>query len=355
MKRITLLLAIFVALMIFVACGGNNDNAPNNDTSNDTTTNGTVDNDVTTGGTITAPESHHINMAVLPGPSAIGSLLLMDAAVVDNDAVINTYNIQVLGSPEEVGPMLAQGLIDIAAVPTNMASVLYNNLPDGVTVLALSTMGVLHILDTTGEISSMEDLRGRTIHLSGMGAAPELALNYVLTMNNLEPNVDVYLEFHGEQPQIAALLSQGVAEIALLPEPFATTVLMQNEHVSHALDLTEEWGRVQPDYGLVMTAIVVRNAFLAENPQAIENFLNDFAHSISFVQNNVDGAAALAVEFGIIPNENIANQAIPRTNQVFITGADMERYIMGYLTVLHGQLPQSVGGSLPSENFFYRP
>lgn len=300
----------------------------------------------------TTVESYNINMVVLPGPSAIGSLWLMDAG---EDQVINNYNIQILGSPEEVGPMLAQGLVDIAAVPTNMASVLYNNLPGGVTMLALSTMGVLHILDTTGEIASIEDLRGRTVHLSGMGAAPELAFNYVLTMNGLTPNVDVYLEFHGEQPQIAALLSQGVAEIALLPEPFATTVLMQNEHVTHALDLTDEWSRVQPDYGLVMTAIVVRNAFLSENPQAVLNFLEDFEKSIAFANDDVAGAADLAVEFEIIPNPVIAAQAIPRTNQVFITGAEMERYMMGYLNVLYSQIPQSVGGALPTDNFFHRP
>jgi len=311
------------ALAAFAACGNN---------------------DETTG-------SYHVNMAVLPGPSAIGSLWLMDA---DEDDVINTYNIQVLGAPEEVGPMLGQGLIDIAAVPTNMASVLYNNLPGGVSALALSTMGVLHILDTTGEIASIEDLRGRTVHLSGMGAAPEFVLNYVLTQNGLTPNVDVFLDFHGEQPQIAALLAQGAAEIALLPEPFATTVLMQNDHVSHALDLTEEWGKVA-DTGLVMTAIVARNAFLDENPQAVANFLNDFDLSIQFAQQNVIETADLAVEFGIIPNPNIAMQAIPRTNQVFIAGSEMESYIMGYLTVLYSQLPQSVGGTLPSDGFFHRP
>jgi NitT/TauT family transport system substrate-binding protein len=320
-----MLFAVIFSAIFLVACGGEEETNP-----------------------------EHINMAVLPGPSAIGSLWLMDAAANDGD-IINTYDIQVLGAPEEVGPMLAQGVIDIAAVPTNMASVLYNNLPGGVTVVALSTLGVLHILDTTGEIASVEDLRGRTIHLSGMGAAPEIALSYVLNMNGLVPNVDVTLEFHGEQPQIAALLAQGVAEIALLPEPFATTVLMQNEQVQHALDLTEEWRRVQPDYALVMTAIVVRNAFLQENPQAVVQFLRDFEQSINYVQNNVQGAAGLAVEFGIIPNEGIAANAIPRTNQVFITGAEMERSIMGYLQVLLEQNPASVGGSLPSDNFFHRP
>jgi len=300
-----------------------------------------------------AGPAYHVNMAVLPGPSALGALWLMDTAQAEQTQ--NSYNIQILGSPDEVVPMIVQGTVDIAAVPTNLAAVLHNNPNVDVTVLALSTMGVLHVIDTTGEIAAIADLEGRTVHLSGLGAAPELAFNYVLRQNGLEPGVSINLEFHAEQPQIAALMAEGIAEIALLPEPFATTVTMQNEAARHALDLTQEWNRVQPDYGLVMTAIIVRSEFLAENPRAIDIFLSEFEQSINFTNSNVAEAAALAVEFGIIPNEAIAAAAIPRSNQVFITGERMQSYLSGYLGVLYAQAPASIGGALPDDAFYFIP
>jgi NitT/TauT family transport system substrate-binding protein len=292
-------------------------------------------------------------MAVLPGPSALGALWLMDASL--SEETQNSYDIRVLGSPEEVVPMIVQGTVDIAAVPTNLASVLYNNPNLDITMLALSTMGVLHVVDTTGEIAAIADLEGRTVHLSGLGAAPELAFNYVLRQNGLEPGVNINLEFHAEQPQIAALMAEGIAEIALLPEPFATTVTMQNENARHALDLTQEWNRVQPDYGLVMTAIIVRSEFLAENPGAVSIFLGEYEQSINFVNSNVSEAAGLAVDFGLIPNEAIGLAAIPRSNQVFITGERMQNYTQGYLSVLYAQSPASIGGALPDEAFYFIP
>jgi len=304
-------------------------------------------------GETAASNPYHINMAVLPGPSALGALWLMDVA--QSEETQNSYDIQVLGSPDEVVPMIVQGTVDIAAVPTNLASVLHNNPNVDVTMLALSTMGVLHVVDTTGEINSITDLTGRTVHLSGMGAAPEFAFNYVLEQNNLVPGVNIYLEFHAEMPQIAALMAEGIAEIALLPEPFATTVTIQNENARHALDLTEEWNRVQPDYGLVMTSIIVRNEFLEAYPGAIDIFMAEYERSASFVNNNVDEAAALAVEFEIIPNPNIAALAIPRSNQVFITGERMRDYMQGYLSVLYAQAPASIGGALPDETFYFIP
>ena len=310
-------------------------------------------NGATSGNAPAAAEGSHINMTVLPGPSALGSLGLMSEAAEGNTQ--NTYNIQILGSPEEVVPMIVQGNVDIAAVPTNMASVLHNNPNVDVTVLGLSTMGVLHIVDTTGEIVTMADLTGRTVHLSGLGAAPEFVFNYVLRQNGLEPNVDVILEFVAEQPQIAALMAEGIAEIALLPEPFATTVTMQNENAVHALDLTQEWNMVQPDYGLVMTAIIVRSDFLAENPGAVNIFMTEYAQSVQFVNGNVEVAAQLAVDFGVIPNPAIAAAAIPRSNQVFITGAQMQSYMAGYLGVLYAELPASIGGAMPNEAFYFIP
>ena len=296
-------------------------------------------------------QTYAVNMTVLPGVSALGALWLIDAA--EGGSTQNIYNIDILGSPDEVPPRIVQGTVDIAAVPTNMASVLYNATGGEVTVLALSTMGVLHIVDATGEINTVQDLRGRSVALSGMGAAPEFAFNYVLRQNGLEPGVDVFLDFHAEQPQIAALLAQGAAQVALLPEPFATTVVLQNENLRHALDLTEEWSRVQPEYGLVMTAIIVRNEFLENNPGAVEIFLEEFEQSIAFINNNQQEAAELAVARGLIPNANIAAQAIPRSNQVFITGERMQRYLAGYLAVLYDQMPASIGGALPDEDFYF--
>ena len=297
------------------------------------------------------PNDVSLTIATPRGPAALGMLYLMEQS--QNDATIGNYAFYVVGSPDEIPPMLVRGDIDIAAVPPNMASILYNNPNLDLQVLAVPTMGVLHIVDTTGTISSVEDLRGRTIYSSGGGGTPEFILNHVLLGNGLTPGVDVDIVFRPEHTEIAALLESGMAEIAMLPEPFATTTVNRVDGLEYALDLTSEWDRVSPDAGLVMTAVIARREVIENHPEVIRIFMQEYAESIRFTQQNVDEAAELAVAHDIIPAAPVARAAIPRSNIVFITGEQMQRYLEAVLRVFYNQLPASVGGQMPSADFYF--
>ena len=285
------------------------------------------------------------------GPAALGMLHLMEQS--QNDASIGSYDFHVVGAPDEIPPMLVQGIIDIAAVPPNLASILYNNPNLDVQVLAVPTMGVLHIVDATDSISSIEDLRGRTIYSSGGGGMPEFILNYVLIGNGMTPGADVEIVFRPEHTEIAALLENGMAEIAMLPEPFATTTVNRVDNLEYALDITAEWDRISPDAGLVMTAVIARREVIENHPDAIRVFLQEYEESIRFIQQNVDEAAELAVVHDIIPAAPVARAAIPRSNIVFITGEQMQRYLDGVLRVFYNQSPASVGGQMPDADFYF--
>lgn len=294
-----------------------------------------------------------VRIAAMRGPTALGLLHLMEQQELENTR--NDYSFELLGMPDQLPPLLVRGEVDIAAVPGNLASILYNQLDGDIQALAIVTLGVLHIVDTTGEINSIADLTGRTIFVSGEGATPEFALNYVLTQNGLTPHEDVIIEFRVEHTEIAAMLAAGTAEIALLPEPFVSTVLNQVDGLRIALDLTEEWNRVQPDYNLIMSVVIGRRSFLEENPAAVAILLEEYAASIEFVTTNIPQAAQLAAQFEIIPNPAIAEAALPRTHITFLNGQVMKQNLMGFYGVLYSQSPRSIGGRLPDENFFFIP
>ena len=299
----------------------------------------------------TEPQNLSLTIATPRGPAALGMLYLMEQS--QNYATIGNYTFHVVGSPDEIPPMLVQEIIDIAAVPPNLASILYNHPNLDLQVLAVPTMGVLHIVDATGSIGSIEDLRGRTIYSSGGGGMPEFILNYVLLGNGLTPGVDVTIVFRPEHTEIAALLENGMAEIAMLPEPFATTTVNRVENLEYALDVTAEWDRISPEAGLVMTAVIARREVIENYPDAIRIFMQEYEASIHFAQNNVDEAAELAVVHDIIPAVPIARAAIPRSNIVFITGEQMQRYLEGVLRVFYNQSPESVGGQMPDADFYF--
>ena len=296
-----------------------------------------------------------VRVMALKGPTAMGMVQFMDQA--DSGALTDyQYDFSIVASPDEVTPKLVQGGTDIAAVPANLASVLYNNTEGGVEVLAVNTLGVLYIVENGDTVQSVADLKGKTIYASGKGSTPEYALNYILSGNGIDPASDVTIEWKSEHAECVAALEADPSGIAMLPQPFVTTAQSKNPDLRTALDLTSEWDALQKDSeapsAMITGVVVARTAFVKENPDAVKAFLTHYKESVDFVNSDVDAGAALVGKYDIVP-EAVAKKALPACNIVCITGAEMKDKLSGYLSVLFGQNPKAVGGALPGDDFYY--
>lgn len=241
--------------------------------------------------------------------------------------------------------------MDIAAAPTNLAAVLYNKTEGQVTMLAVNTLGVLHILENGDTIQTAADLKGKTIYSTGQGANPEYVLRHILQKNNIDPDKDVKIEFVQENEELAALMDSGKASVAMVPEPTATTVLAKNTSIRRALDMTAEWDKVA-DGKLMMGCVIVRNEFLKNQPDAVKTFMTEYEASIK-AASDIEVTAALCETTGIIPKAAVAKQAIPGCNLTFVAGETMKTQINGYFAVLFAANPKSLGGKLPDDAFYY--
>ena len=288
-----------------------------------------------------------VQVGALTGPTAMGMVkLLADGK--------DTYEPTILGAADELMPLILQGKVDIASVPANLASTIYNKTEGGVTVLAVNVLGVLYISEfNTENLHSLADLKGQTIYATGKGSTPEYFLRYVLTQNGIDPDKDVTIEWKSEPSEVVALLNAEQKGIAMLPQPYVTAAATQlGEGFRVAISLSDEWAAL--DNGTLCTTAVVmaRTAFVEENPQAVETFLEEFAASAQWVNENVADAAALCGEYEII-KAPIAQKAIPNCNIVCITGSEMKDALSGCLQVIFDQNPKAVGGQLPADDFYY--
>ena len=268
----------------------------------------------------------------------------------------NNYTFSIAAAIDEVTPMLAKGELDIAAIPANVSSVLYNNNSAGFQVLAINTLGVLYIVESGNTVQSMEDLRGKTIYASGKGATPEYALNYILSANGIDPTADVTIEWKSEHAEcLSALMAQENA-IAMLPQPFVTTAQTKSDQIRVALDLTQEWDALQKGNetpsALITGVVVARREFVEQNPDAVSAFLDHYKTSVEYVNSNTDGAAQMVGQYGIVTAE-VAKKALPACNITFIEGKEMQEKLSGYLAVLFEQNPRSIGGALPGDDFYF--
>ena len=298
------------------------------------------------------PAPAEVNLYVLSGPTGIGAMNLWAAA--DAGETQNTYHITMPGANDEVVAAISNGDADIAAVATNLAATLYNKTNGGVTVLAVNTLGVLSLLGSGQEIASIADLAGKTIYAPGQGANPEYILRYVLSGNGLDPDKDVTIQFVGEGSELLTVWQTDPEAVIMAPQPVATSILMQNENTRTLFNMTDEWDKVSGgDSTLMMGCVIVRNAFLQENPGAVALFLQEYAASIEKAQSDVEGTAALCEQYGLIPKAALAQKAIPSCGLTFVTGAEMKSALSGYLQVMFDADPKSVGGALPGDDFYY--
>lgn len=296
-----------------------------------------------------------VRAVALKGPTAMGLVRFMSE--VDNGNLAdNDYSFDIVASPDEVTPLIAKGEVDIAAVPANLASVLYSKTEKGVRAIAINTLGVLYICELGDTVHSVADLKGKTIYASGKGSTPEYGLQYVLEKNGLVVGTDVQIEWKSEHAECVQAIATAAGEaVAMLPQPFVTTAQAQNDQIRVALDLTEEWDAVQAgeeQSTMITGAAIVRSAFADENPAAVDAFLEHYAESVDFVNENVEEAAELVGSYDIVAAQ-VAQKAIPECNIVCITGDEMAEKLSGYLDVLAEQNPQAVGGSVPGDDFYY--
>lgn len=298
-----------------------------------------------------------IRIGSLKGPTSLGLLDLMDRA--SRDETYDHYEFQMTVGADELLPLMIKGDLDIALVPANVAAVLYQRTDGGVTVIDINTLGVLYMVTGSDQISSVTDLKGKTVYLTGKGTTPEASLRYILEANGLTEE-DVTLEFKSEATEVAAILAEDPSAIGLLPQPFVTAACMQNENLKTVLDLNEEWVHVQNELqggtgnGMVTGVTVSRKDFLEENPEAIATFLEEHAASAAAVNDDPSAGSVLAVEAGIVAKEPIALKAIPQCNITCITGEEMKEALSEYLEVLNGFNAELIGGNMPGDDFYLR-
>ena len=296
--------------------------------------------------TVSAEEtaSDKIAVGALKGPTAMGMAQLLDD---------DSYDFTIAASPDEIVPQIVQGNVDIAAVPSNLAAVLYQKTQKNVSVLAVNTLGVLYLVENGESIQSVEDLKGKTIYASGKGATPEYALEYVLSANGIDPEKDVTIEYKSEHAEVVAALANDQTAAGLLPQPFVTTALMKNDSLRVALDLNQLWqDGVSDDSQLVTGVVVVRNDYLKEHEADVDAFMDAYQASVEFVNSDPDQAAKIIGAHDIIAEE-VAKKAIPDCSIVFVEGEEMPTMLSGYLSTLEQQNPEMVGGQLPDDDFYY--
>lgn len=303
-------------------------------------------------------ETVMINVYTLNGTTGFGMAKMMSDTKVGNGSCNYTFSVQTDAS--NVTAALLNGSADIAALPTNAAANIYNKSEGGVVVLAVNTLGCLYLLTNQNEtITSFEGLRGKTVYVPAQN--PTFIFTYLCQKNGLKVGEDITIDSttYAQPAALKDAVAAGLVDIAVLPEPMVTIAINTAKNanngttITNAMDLTAEWNKVSPEGSLVQGCIVVRKEFLEKNREEVKTFLTEYKASIEYLSTNIEEASQMIVDNGIFTNAAIAKKALPNCNVCFLDGAAMKSAMETYLGILYGIAPASVGGKLPTSDFYY--
>jgi len=293
-----------------------------------------------------------VNVTVLSGTTGMGMAKLMSDSK-DGKAALK-YNFTVISDATQISAGIIGGSIDIAAVPTNLASTLYKKTNGGVQVLAINTLGVLYLIENGNTVTDIASLKGKTVYVPGQGTNPEYILKYVIEKNGMKVGEDVIFDYTYNSPDaLSQAVSGGLANIALLPEPKVTVVKTQNKDLRTAIDLTAEWDKVAAKGSLVQGCIIARKEFVDAHKAEINAFLDEYKASVEYIDTNLDDASEKIASAGILPKAQIAKAAIPNCNIIYAEGAEMKAALAEFYKILYSVEPKAIGGAIPADGLYY--
>ena len=297
-----------------------------------------------------APNAVTVNVAAPHGTGSVGLASLMSKVAEGSDLKGN-YHFAITTAVEQIPSALEGGFADIAILTPSAAASYYNQ-TGGITVLAINSMSPMALVTSDDSISSLADLRGKTVFFSGAGAETLQASQHLLKLLQLDNSVEI--EIINDPAVAVARLSKEKGSTAFLAQPYASMAIKGESKIRRVVDLADAWGTLANDGSqMVSTIVVARNEFVAQHPKITAEFLAALAESSQLAADDPIVVNPLVVDAGILETELLDERVLPLCHPVCIQGPEMKAALSGYLQTLYDSDPYMIDGEVPGDDFYY--
>lgn len=293
-----------------------------------------------------------LRVGTITGPTGIAMAKLIDDNYLGENIKVS-YDLE--ANSTLLPAKLLKKELDIAFVPTNMASILYNKSKGDVVLLSTNIWGLLSVVTTDPQIKTWNDLKGKQIDIFGQGATPEIAFKALAEENKLDLKKDLSFKMAYDTPAtlVAAIASGKTKDgVAVLAEPFTSLALSKNKNARILFDVQTEWKK---SYGLgfPMSSLVVRKEFLENHPEVVETFMREFAYNLKYANAHPSDIGKLVEKMPELPFASaIVSASIPRSDYQYKSAAEAKSAVSKYLKALYDFDAQTIGGKVPADDFY---
>ncbi|OUL08696.1 hypothetical protein B0533_07290 [Sedimentibacter sp. SX930] len=294
--------------------------------------------------------SASFTVASITGPAALGFVKAMEPSIDPQVRLGDTVQYSFEEDEEAIYAQLLEGKADMAVVPTETAAKLYRE-GAGYQLAAVNTGGYLYLLSTDESINAVSDLKGKTITIVGEGSTADVVIRQLLIQAGLDPDNDLTLTY--AESVETAMGNVANSDLILLSEPGVTDLLDENSDFSIALDIQEEWMRINEDgMPLPLTCLIVKKEIPIARAEEWGLFVEDYKDSIEWINSNPAETAELLDNHEVGITKEQAEGVISRSNLDYWDAANSKQTVEKYLSLFLDAEADGTVESLPDAAFY---
>ena len=226
------------------------------------------------------------------------------------DQGLSVEPIFVRGGPTAIAALVSAD-VDFASIGGAQAPIRSKARGLDVHIIASQSNYVNYTLLGSKEIKSIEQLRGKTIGITGAGAFSDFAIRVFLKRNNLDPDKDVVLRAIGGTVVRAVALEKGA--ISAAPFSAEDAVRLLDKGYSMIVNLNAV-------LRIPQSVFVTRGEVLEKYPETTKRFLKAIILGMQFAKNHKQEAIKTGFAAGLKGEADIVN----RSYDLFIPGYTLD-------------------------------
>ncbi|MCT7571875.1 ABC transporter substrate-binding protein [Aliarcobacter butzleri] len=303
------------------------------------------------------------NKIVVAGPIATVSHPIFH--MIQNDVLKDIgkkIEFRLWNNPDELRAIILKGDADFIALPTNVASNLYNK---GVNLklLNVSVWGILQMISRDPNLKTIKDFKDKEIVIPFRADMPDIVFQELAKKSGLNPKKDFKIQYVANPVDAMQMLILRRVDHALLAEPAVSIALRKTKsfpvklvapELYRSVNLQEEWGKLFNVEAKIPQAGLAYIGDTKGKEELINKFLIEYEKSLSWYKQNPKEAASLAVKN--LPMLDVEGLADSIEHVVFenIKAQDAINDLEFFFGILKENDAKLIGGKLPNKELYYK-
>jgi NitT/TauT family transport system substrate-binding protein len=262
--------------------------------------------------------------------------------------------------PDQLRVMAMGAKADVLAMPTNVAANLYNR-GAGVTLLNVSTWGVLWIVSRSADKKTLADFKGQEIAVPFRGDMPDVMLQLLAGKQGLDTRKDFRIRYVPTPMEAMQLLLTRRVDHAVLAEPAISMALRKAQSfpvglvapaLHRSVDFQQEWARVFHRPARIAQAGIAAVGPIRHRPEVLARITAAYAKSLDWCRSHALECGKLAAKYIDMLEPQAFADSIAVSQLDAVPAARAREELTFFFGKLLARDPALIGGKLPTDDFY---